>query len=228
MRSARPYGPRDAVFLDLVESAVRTGRGTEALAHVAAGRHARRGEISPHHAFVLAAAEAVTADDDGADAACHAVCALPDAGTWPFALARVHLHHGAWLRRAHRFEEARQQLRSAHAYFSDLEAVPWVRRAAEELRAGGSAVAHAHPPEEWRLTPQELRIARPVASGLTDGQIAERLNVSPRTVGTYLYKIFPKVNVSSRSALAHAVRSAGGSTGGQGVTGGPSRTSPGG
>ncbi|MCL7429148.1 LuxR family transcriptional regulator [Streptomyces sp. YS415] len=212
------------VFLDLVESAVRTGRRAEALAHVAAGRHARMEEIAPHHAFVLAAATAMAADDAEVDAASHAVYAMPDAGTWPFELARVHLHHGAWLRRGHRLEEARRQLRLAHAYFSDLEAGPWVRRAAEELRAGGSAIAHANPPEEWRLTPQELRIAGLVASGLTNGQIAERLNVSPRTIGTHLYKIFPKVNVSSRSALAHAVRS----VGGQGVPGGPSRALPGG
>ncbi|MGW0927873.1 AAA family ATPase [Streptomyces sp. NPDC002644] len=196
------------VLLDLVEAALDTGRRAAALAHVAAARARRLGEISPHHAFVLAAAEAVTAGDDEADDLARAVRAMPGAEKWPFELARVQLRHGRWLRRRHRPEEAQEHLRAAHAVFGRLAAGPWQRRAAEELRAAGAVVASARPAGEWGLTAQEARIARLVASGLTNGEIAERLKVSPRTIGTHLYKIFPKVNVSSRAALAHAVRSA--------------------
>jgi len=43
------------------------------------------------------------------------------------------------------------------------------------------------------------------ASGLTNKQIAERLYLSHRTVSSHLYKLFPKLGVSSRVALRAAV-----------------------
>ncbi len=201
-----PHFPH--VFLDLVEAAVRTGRRAEALRHIAAGHAIGMAGIAPRHAFVLAAAEAMAATGEDVHALSEAAYAVPGADAWPFELARVHLRHGTWLRLAHRPEEARAHLRTAHTHFTRLTAEPWARRAAAELRAGGTVLARARPTEVWRLSPQELRIARLVASGLSNGQIAEQLKVSPRTVGTHLYKIFPKVNVASRAALAHAVREA--------------------
>ncbi|MFK0121301.1 LuxR C-terminal-related transcriptional regulator [Streptomyces sp. NPDC090994] len=196
------------VFLDLVEAAVRTGRRAEALRHIAAGHEIRMGDIAPRHAFVLAAAEAMAAEGGDVHTLSEAAYAMPGADAWPFELARLHLRHGAWLRLAHRPEEARAHLLTAHTHFTRLGAEPWSGRAAAELRAAGTVVARTRPTEVWQLSPQELRIARLVASGLSNGQIAERLKVSPRTVGTHLYKIFPKVNVASRAALAHAVREA--------------------
>ncbi|MFF7097381.1 AAA family ATPase [Streptomyces rubradiris] len=204
-----PEEPRfQHVFLDLVEAAVRTGRRAEALRHIAAGHAIGMGDIAPRHAFVLAAAEAMAAEGEDVHTLSEAAYAMPGADAWPFELARLHLRHGAWLRLAHRPEEARAHLLTAHTHFTRLKAEPWAGSAAAELRAGGTVVARARPTEAWRLSPQELRIARLVASGLSNGQIAEQLKVSPRTVGTHLYKIFPKVNVASRAALAHAVREA--------------------
>nr|WP_053211430.1 helix-turn-helix transcriptional regulator [Streptomyces antibioticus] len=55
------------------------------------------------------------------------------------------------------------------------------------------------------LTPQELEIARLAASGLSNKQIAERLYVSPRTVSTHLYQIFPKLGITRRAALRDAI-----------------------
>ena len=55
------------------------------------------------------------------------------------------------------------------------------------------------------LTPQELQIARLAASGLTNKQIAERLYLSPRTVGGHLYQIFPKLGITTRAALRDAL-----------------------
>ncbi|MFG1530264.1 MAG: LuxR C-terminal-related transcriptional regulator [Thermoplasmata archaeon] len=46
-----------------------------------------------------------------------------------------------------------------------------------------------------------------VATGLTDRDIASRLNISPRTVDRHLRSCFQKVGVGSRAALAaYAVR----------------------
>jgi predicted ATPase/DNA-binding CsgD family transcriptional regulator/transcriptional regulator with XRE-family HTH domain len=49
------------------------------------------------------------------------------------------------------------------------------------------------------LTAREVEVLRWVASGLTDGQVAEKLIVSPRTVSTHLRSIYNKLGVNSRS-----------------------------
>jgi DNA-binding NarL/FixJ family response regulator len=49
------------------------------------------------------------------------------------------------------------------------------------------------------LTAREVEVLRWVASGLTDGQVAEKLIVSPRTISTHLRSIYNKLGVNSRS-----------------------------
>lgn len=51
------------------------------------------------------------------------------------------------------------------------------------------------------LTPQELQIVQMVAQGLSNRVIAERLYLSRRTVESHLYRMFPKLGVSSRAQL---------------------------
>ncbi|MCV7420973.1 helix-turn-helix domain-containing protein [Mycobacterium yunnanensis] len=55
------------------------------------------------------------------------------------------------------------------------------------------------------LTSQELHVAHLAASGLTNRQIGERLYLSHRTVGAHLYRVFPKLGVSSRAGLRDAL-----------------------
>ena len=55
------------------------------------------------------------------------------------------------------------------------------------------------------MTAQELEIAHLAASGMTNRQIAERLYLSHRTVGAHLYRVFPKLGVSSRAGLRDAL-----------------------
>ncbi|MDV9175114.1 helix-turn-helix transcriptional regulator, partial [Streptomyces sp. W16] len=52
------------------------------------------------------------------------------------------------------------------------------------------------------LTPQELAVARLVASGLTNRQVARELVISVKTVEYHLGRIFPKLGVDSRTRLA--------------------------
>jgi len=47
---------------------------------------------------------------------------------------------------------------------------------------------------------REAEVLRLVAEGLTDAQVAERLFVSPHTVGTHLRAVYGKLGVTSRAA----------------------------
>ena len=51
---------------------------------------------------------------------------------------------------------------------------------------------------------QELQIAQPAPEGLSNREIGQRLYLSHGTVGSHLYRIFPKVGISSRAKLRSA------------------------
>ena len=68
--------------------------------------------------------------------------------------------------------------------------------------APGSRVATSATTTWDALTPQEAQIATLAADGLTNRQIGERLFLSHRTVGSHLYRIFPKLGITTRSQLA--------------------------
>jgi DNA-binding CsgD family transcriptional regulator len=57
-------------------------------------------------------------------------------------------------------------------------------------------------PDPHRLTDSELAVARLVAQGLTNRAAAQRLYLSPHTVGSHLRHIFEKLNINSRVELA--------------------------
>jgi DNA-binding CsgD family transcriptional regulator len=122
----------------------------------------------------------------------------------PFEHGRTELLYGEWLRRGRRGTEARAHLRTALTLFDRTGAVPWAERARAELRAAGEpAAAGAPAPDRLSLlTPQELQVVRLAASGATNRDIAAQLFISPRTVSHHLYRAFPKLGVTNRTALA--------------------------
>jgi DNA-binding CsgD family transcriptional regulator len=125
-----------------------------------------------------------------------------DVGRWPFERSRMQLLLGSRLRRGKQIREARELLRAAREGFDSLGAAPWAERARDELRAAG-VPSHPATAAVWSsLSAQELQVARMAAEGLSNRQIAERLYLSPRTVASHLYRIFPKLGVTSRAQLA--------------------------
>ena len=82
----------------------------------------------------------------------------------------------------------------------------WTDQARAELRAAGELADPLAPGVSGPLSPQELQIARLAAEGLSNRDIGRQLYLSPRTVGTHLYRIFPKLQVTSRVQLAHRLR----------------------
>lgn len=202
-----PYTPVALLVVgDMVEAAVRTQRPAQAAAHVAAARHAGIARLSPRRAMLVDASAATAAEADE-EAIELFERALSHAGVqqWPFDLARVTLAYGERLRKARSTTDARAPLSAALAAFEQLGARPWAERAKRSLQATGWMVRRAEGPESVGLTPQELEIAHLAASGLTNKQIAERLYLSPRTVGGHLGRVFPKLGITSRAALRDAL-----------------------
>jgi DNA-binding CsgD family transcriptional regulator len=190
-------------MFDLVMAAHQTGRMDEAAVHVRAMQDADVAALSPRYAMLVAAAAGLCAEDDAeAFAYFDQARAVPGIARWPFDLARVRLAYGKRLRRARASTEARVPLSAAMATFERLGAPSWVARARTELRAAG----HPLPGDgDELLTPQELAVARLAASGLTNKQVAERVFISHRTVGSHLGQIFRKLGITSRAALRDAL-----------------------
>ncbi|MFH8933719.1 helix-turn-helix transcriptional regulator [Streptomyces griseosporeus] len=122
--------------------------------------------------------------------------------------ARTELLYGKWLRRRRRLREARERLGAALIGFERSGARPWARQAAAELRANGASADGRPTGELSRLTPQQLRIARQVAQGATNREVALSLSVSTRTVDYHLRNVFAALGVRSRVELARMVEQA--------------------
>jgi DNA-binding NarL/FixJ family response regulator len=60
--------------------------------------------------------------------------------------------------------------------------------------------ATPHPRNTAELSTREVEVLGLVAEGLTDPQVADRLYLSPRTVGQHLRSIYQKLGVPSRAA----------------------------
>ncbi|OON81690.1 hypothetical protein B1H18_05940 [Streptomyces tsukubensis] len=122
-----------------------------------------------------------------------------------FEQARTQLLYGKWLRRRRRPREAGDRLREALTAFDRCGAHLWAEQARGELRAGGAGVSDARAGALTCLTPQQLRIARCVAEGATNREVALRLSVSTRTVDHHLRNVFAQLGVRSRVELARLV-----------------------
>jgi DNA-binding CsgD family transcriptional regulator len=209
----RMHDPADPSY-QLALSCYTLGDLADAAAH--SGRSDQLGDImrdleavgrktpSPGLHTGLRYARAVLAPDDQAEALFLSAFA-EDLDRWPFVRARTQLAYGEWLRRQRRVTESRSPLRAARETFDALGALPWSRRAREEIRATGER--SSRPPSEARdkLTPQELQIAQLAAAGLTNKEIGERLYLSHRTIGAHLYRIFPKLDITARFELSTAL-----------------------
>lgn len=190
--------------LNLVEAAVRTGRSRAAQAHADALNRLPLVAVSPRLMFMAAGASAMaTAGPEAADRYDHAL-SLPGVAGWPFERARLELSYGEWLRRQRRITQAREHLVVALELYEGLGCLPGLRQARIELQATGLTRGTGSTMSS-RLTPQELAVAELVAEGLSNREIGERLQLSPRTVSAHLYKVFPKLGIRSRAAIQDAL-----------------------
>jgi len=209
------FDEKDAAFhrfmrwpsiLDLVEAAVGSGQ-LEQITSVMADLEAIATKSKPAILCAgLSCARPLVAADAAAGDLFEAALSQDLRGV-PFLRARTLYSYGRWLRHQRRTAEARTPLRSSVALFDALGATRWSGRARDELRATGESVGSRRSPDaRERLTAQELQIAQLAARGLSNREIAERLFVSHRTIGSHLYHIFPKLRITTRSQLRDALR----------------------
>ncbi|GLW47355.1 hypothetical protein Stsp02_30170 [Streptomyces sp. NBRC 14336] len=200
-----------------VEAAVLAGRPEDARAVVPDFARWAAFGADPHAPAQLARCRALLAPADRADELYRQALDRHDAEGGDFERARTELLHGKWLRRRRRLREARTRLGAALVGFERCGARAWAEQARGELRAHGAAgradgaAGPADGPGELaRLTPQQLRIARHVAEGATNREVALRLAVSTRTVDYHLRNVFAALGVRSRMELARMVQRQGG------------------
>ncbi|HEX7311677.1 MAG TPA: AAA family ATPase [Gaiellaceae bacterium] len=117
----------------------------------------------------------------------------------PFGRARARLALGTVHRRARRKRAAREAIEAAISGFDGLGAAVWAERARAELgRIGGRTRTEG-------LTPAESRVAKLVAEGRTNREVAAALFLGERTVESHLSHVYAKLGVRSRTELARAL-----------------------
>ena len=131
------------------------------------------------------------------------------------AAGRAHLYAGITLAAAGETDDARARFGEARAVFEACGARLFLEQAVREERrmnarsprrtrrnAPVDSVAGAVDQPGTHLTARELQVARLAAEGMTNRQIGEALYLSPKTVGIHLSRVYAKLGVSRRAALA--------------------------
>lgn len=168
-------------------------------------------DLGAHAATALARSDAAAArvivvsaldDTASADVALAEGLALPADEVGPYPRARLELVAGrAWRRRGER-RRAHDILQAARARFSELGAEPWIDQVDVELAASGLRPSRRPRSAGEPLTPQEQAVARLVARGLTNREVATELVLSAKTVEHHLSRVYAKLGLRSRTELA--------------------------
>jgi DNA-binding CsgD family transcriptional regulator len=124
----------------------------------------------------------------------------------PFQRALLELAYGQVLRRAGQRRAAAHQLQAARDRLAGLRARPYLELCERELAACGLAPAKRSDFDPSRLTAQESAVARLVALGMGNRQVASELFVSIKTVQFHLTHIYAKLGISTRAELAAQFR----------------------
>jgi DNA-binding CsgD family transcriptional regulator len=119
----------------------------------------------------------------------------------PFEEAMTRLERGRLLRRAGQRRAAAGDVGAARVLFAGLGAQPFVARCDQELGAHPPASPGPAPP----LTARQLLVAQAAAAGKTNREIAAELYISVKTVEFHLGQILARLDLDSRSEIAHAL-----------------------
>ena len=201
------FWPWQDLYADALVSAGRLGEAEGFLVpheELAAARG--RGSMVARLARVRGRLEAARGRLAAAEAAFGRAAGALEGVSSPFQWALVELAHGQVLRRVGQRRAAAERLSAARERFAGLRARPYLERCEQELAACGLAPAKRSEFDPSRLTAQELAVARLVAVGMSNRQVASELFISIKTVQFHLTHIYAKLGVSSRAELAAQFR----------------------
>ena len=125
---------RFGAVMFLADAAVRAGEHVDARRVINGLDQVAAVTPSPLLRVHLRYARAVLSDDSAARPL-YADLMGQDLARWPWARARAELAYGGWLRRQHRYAEAREVLRGAETSFARIGAATWAVAARNELGA---------------------------------------------------------------------------------------------
>ncbi len=153
----------------------------------------------------LRAAGLITGGDAGVELLDEAVTILRGSPA-RLELARAETDLGASLRRQGRRQKARTHLRHGLDLAQSCGATVIAQRAHEELVIAGARPRRLRISGLESLTSSEHRVASMAADGLSNRDIAEALFVTENTVEVHLVRTYRKLDISSRTELAGALR----------------------
>jgi DNA-binding CsgD family transcriptional regulator len=93
------------------------------------------------------------------------------------------------------------RFRQARGRLVALGAQPYVAACERELTACGAEIRPERRQARWNLTASELTVARLVATGRSNREVAAELFISVKAVEFHLGHVFDKLGVRSRRAL---------------------------
>jgi DNA-binding CsgD family transcriptional regulator len=196
-------------LVELIEAAARSGNPERAARALELLTEATRTSGTGWALGIERRSRALLARDDEAETLYREAIERLEPTRLRVDLARAHLLYGEWLRRQRRRLDARAELRNAHRLFTEFGMEGYADRARIELRATGEHARKRSVETRDELTPQEAQVSRLAAQGATNQEIAAQLFISPSTVEYHLRKAFRKLDVKSRTQLAHRLLQSG-------------------
>jgi DNA-binding CsgD family transcriptional regulator len=200
------HDPTNPVWADAIETLIARGELDEARTHLERQAFLAQRLGSPwalasvsRNQGLLALAEG---DTDTAFASLQHALALLEGMPFPFERARTLLCLGSADRKTRQKRAARDALEQALAIFENLGARLWAERTRDELRRISGRRASE------QLTETERRVATLAAEGRSNKEIAAALFVSEHTVAAHLTRVYRKLDIRSRAALAHKLAAA--------------------
>ena len=118
--------------------------------------------------------------------------------SWEATWARLDLAH--CLMRSNRFGEAASILAAVRSAAEELASTPLLARTDELARVGRGRGTVEEP---WRpLTTREWEVARLIAEGMTNAEIAGELTIAPKTASAHVEHILAKLGFARRAEIA--------------------------
>jgi ATP/maltotriose-dependent transcriptional regulator MalT len=192
--------PTQPVWADAIETLISLGELERARAYLEPYESNARRLGSP---LALASSarcrgllSAAEGDVPGAATALEASLAV--AAPFPFERGRTLLCLGVVRRQAQQKRPAREALEGALSIFEELGARLWAEKAGAEL----ARISGRRASSEDELTETEQRVAGLAAQGRTNKEIAAELFMGVSTVEAHLSRVYRKLGVRSRTALA--------------------------